>query len=135
MIDIKEHDEVAAGSERGFGLVFGAVFALAGLWPLLRGQDPRWWLLAASVVALFLAWLAPQSLRVFNQLWFRFGMLLGNIVAPVVMGLIFFLAVTPTALIMRLRGKDLLDLRFDERAGTYWKERAQGQTASMRDQF
>jgi hypothetical protein len=130
-------DQVQIGSERSFGLVFAAVFALIGLWPLLRAAEARGWALALA--ALFLAaglWL-PQSLRTLNRLWFKFGLALARVTTPLVMGLLFFAVVAPTGLFMRLRGKDLLRLRIDRAAATYWIERAPPGPApdSMRNQF
>lgn len=111
------------GSDRSFGYVFAVVFALIGLFPLIRLEAPRAWSLAiAAVFALFAA-LFPHLLHPLNRAWLAFGRLLHKIVSPVVMGAIFFLAVTPTALIMRWRRRELLSLRFRPDQPSYWIER------------
>jgi hypothetical protein len=116
-------EDVRASSERGFGLVFAAVFTLAGLLPLWRAAPPRWWSLAVAAVFAALALLWPHALAPLNYLWFKFGLLLHAVVNPVVMAFLFFTTVTPIALIMRLAGKDPLRLRFDPDAPTYWINR------------
>lgn len=126
------------GSDRAFGIVFAIVFALIGLFPLVRLDTPRWWSLAIAAAFAFLAALFPHVLRPLNRAWLAFGRLLHRIVSPLVMGAIFFLAVTPTALIMRLRRRDLLSLQRRPDLSSYWIEReAQARPASesMTKQF
>lgn len=115
--------EVAQGSERGFGLVFAVVFAIIGVWPLLAGAGVRIWSLIIAAGFLAAAFFAPRLLAPLNRLWFKFGILLGRIVSPVVMAIIFYVAVLPTGLVMRALGKDLLRLRFDPEAKSYWIRR------------
>lgn len=110
-------------SARSFGLVFTAFFALIGMIPVLNGRWPSVWLEAIAAVFLSVTLLCPGVLAPFNRLWFRFGLLLHRIANPIVMGAVFFLVVTPTALIMRGLGKDLLRLRRDRVARSYWIER------------
>jgi predicted membrane metal-binding protein len=110
-------------SDRSFGIVFCVVFAIIGLWPLIRGAEPRWWSVGVAVAFLVLALAAPKTLAPLNRLWTKFGLLLHRITNPIIMGLVFFLAVTPTALIMRLLGKDPLHRRIDRDAKSYWIER------------
>ncbi len=121
--DLNRQHEIKSSSERSFGLVFAVVFAVIGLWPLIHGGSPRLWSLAvgALFLALALAWTAP--LRPLNRLWLRIGLLLHAIVNPVVMGLLFFGTVLPIGLFLRLTGKDLLNLRRDPGARSYWIER------------
>ena len=135
--DFHRTEEVAAGSERGFGLVFFVFFVIVGVWPLLSGGAPRPWSLGMAVAFLLVALIRPGLLSPLNRLWFLFGLLLHKIVTPIVMGLIFFLTVTPTGLIMRLMGKDLLHRRLDPKAKTYWIERQPPgpDPQSMRNQF
>ncbi len=130
-------DEVKAGSERAFGLVFAAVFALIGLWPLFSAGGVRVWALIVAALFAAAAFLAPGALKPLNRAWFLFGMLLHKIVNPLVMALLFFTTVTPTALVMRLAGKDPLRLKFDRAAKSYWIERAPPgpEPDSMRRQF
>ncbi|WP_395667054.1 SxtJ family membrane protein [Methylocella sp.] len=115
--------KVAVGSERNFGLTFAAVFGLFGLWPVVRHHDPRWLLLVAAAAFLVVALAAPRLLGPLNRAWFKFGLLLSRIVSPIVMGLMFYGGVTPLGWIMRKRGADLLRLKLDPSAGTYWIER------------
>ena len=134
---LRPDEPVARGSDRGFGIVFAVVSAAVGLFPLLGGEPPRGWLLALAgallAVAFFRAsWLAPA-----NRVWFELGLLLHRIVSPVVMAMIYFAVVTPTGLIMRALGKDLLRLGRDPDAESYWIHRdppGPGRD-SMTDQF
>jgi hypothetical protein len=120
VIEHEQHLRVAHHDERSFGIVFGVVFTVIGAWPLLRGDAPRFWSLALAVAFLAAALLRPEVLASMNRLWFKFGILLSKVTTPVVMGLLFFVAVVPTALIMRVRRKDLLNLRFQPEARSYW---------------
>jgi hypothetical protein len=116
-------EPVQGSSDRAFGIVFTVVFALIGLWPLPWGNSVRWWALGIAVVFLLAALINPKTLAPLNRAWMRFGLLLHKIVNPVIMGLVFFLTVTPTALIMRALGKDPLRRRLDKEATTYWIDR------------
>lgn len=121
--DYRRESAVKRSSDRAFGLTFAVVFALVALWPMLDGAPPRWWALAAVVGFTGLALAAPRLLAPFNRLWHGFGMLLGRLVNPLVMGLLFYLVVTPTGLILRAFGKDPLRLKRDPDAASYWIER------------
>lgn len=129
--------EVRMGSERSFGLVFTAVFALIGAWPLLGGAEPRIWALGAATAFLAVSLAMPRMLRPLNLLWFKFGLLLHKVVSPLIMGLLFFVTVTPIALIMRAAGKDPLRLKRDPGAESYWiPRRPPGPDGgSMKNQF
>lgn len=131
------HGEIVMGSERGFAAVFTAVFMALALWPVWHRAEPRWWLLALAAATALTGLVTPQMLRPLNVAWFKFGLLLSRIMTPIVMGVIFFLVVTPTALIMRARGADLLKLRIDRGAKSYWIERtpAGPDPKSMRNQY
>ncbi len=115
--------QVTAGSERGFGLVFAAVFTIIACVPLARGDLPSGWALAVAGVFAALALLAPRTLAPLNRAWFRLGMLLGAVVSPVVLGAIFFTTIAPIGLLMRSLGKDPLRLARDPQASTYWLRR------------
>jgi hypothetical protein len=114
---------VQGSSNRALGVVFAAVFAIIGAFPVLFGGAPRWWSLAVAAVFALIAFLAPALLGPLNRLWTRFGLLLHRIVSPLVLGFMFFLVVTPIALLMRALGKDPLRLRFEAGARSYWIER------------
>ena len=110
-------------SDRTFGLVFVVVFAVIGLWPLIGGLDPRWWALAIAAAFAAAAILAPRVLAPANRLWHEIGVWLQRVVNPLILGLVFYLGVTPTGLIMRLFGKDPLRLKREPDAESYWIER------------
>ena len=121
--------------DRNFGFVFAAAFLLAGLWPLRHGQSARLWFLGLSAALLLTALLRPSFLAIPNLIWTRCGVLMGKIVNPIVLGILFFLVITPVALILRLMRKDLLLLSFDRDAETYWIPRSHGESSAMVDQF
>lgn len=120
----KKHSaEVKGSTDRAFGLVFSTVFAIISFYPLLSGDSIHVWSLIAALVFLLLALVIPGLLAPANRLWMRFGELLHRIVSPVSLGIVFYLTVMPTGMIMRLLGKDLLRLRFDPAADSYWIKR------------
>ncbi|MDG1370169.1 MAG: SxtJ family membrane protein [Paracoccaceae bacterium] len=137
MSELTGNTEVKMGSERSFGIVFAIVFLLIALFPLLGDGGVRLWSAGVSAVFGGLAFLAPELLAPLNTLWFKFGMLLSKIMSPSVMGILFFVTVTPTGLFMRARGKDLLRQKLDPDAETYWIEVDPEQAAltSMKKQF
>ncbi len=116
-------EEIKGSSDRSFGLVFTVFFSIIGGIKLWVGSSWFWpWFVAAGLI-LFLALVKPRVLAPANRLWLRFGLLLHRIVNPIVMGLLFFATVTPIGLMLRLFGKDLLHLRRDGSARTYWIDR------------
>ena len=134
--DTQEFTIVEMGSERNFGLVIGGVFAIIALWPMVAGGSVRLWSLAVAAGFLGFAVLYPLALRPLNILWFKFGLLLGKIVTPFIMAILFVTTVVPTGLIMRALGKDGLRLK-RQTSGSHWIVRAEPgpQKGSMRDQF
>lgn len=134
---LQDRTEVRLGSERTFGIVFAVVFAIIGLLPWVSSGTPRYWSLVVGGIFLAVAYFIPKALAPLNRLWFQFGLLLHRIVNPIIMGLIFYLVVTPTGLIMRLLGKDLLRLRFDPQAESYWikREPPGPDGSSLKNQF
>lgn len=126
-------------SDRSFGLTFAAVFAILGLLPLLgdAGSRPVWWLLAFAAAFLAVSLTLPQVLRPLNRLWFRFGMLLNRIMSPVIITLLYCLAIVPVGLLMRLFGKDPIRLRARRGAATHWIERSPPgpEPESLKEQF
>ena len=121
-------------SEKSFGVVFSIVFLIVALYPLINFESLRIWALVVSIIFFLLAFLAPKILVLPNKLWFKFGLLIGSIVAPIVMAFVYFVTVLPTGLIMRLLGKDLLKQKLDKNAKSYWIERKQPM-GSMKNQF
>lgn len=128
---------VQMGSDRSFGLVFAVVLAIVALWPLKSGGEIRLWAAGAATAFLVLALVLPRLLRPLNLVWFKFGMLLHRVVTPVVMGLLFFLTVTPVGLLMRATGKDPMRLKRAPQAASYWIDRTPpGPSAeSLKNQF
>jgi hypothetical protein len=112
--------ETGSSSDRSFGFIFAAVFALLGAVPVLRGKPARLWCLGVSAIFLLLALIAPMFLGPLNRLWTRVGMLISKITNPIIASLMFFLVFTPAALFFRLIGKDPLRLKFDAGAKSYW---------------
>ena len=126
-------DNIKTSSNRSFGIVFFIVFLLVSIYPLINDQEIRIWSLIISLIFLFLGLLNSQILTPLNQIWFKFGIFLGKIVSPLVMGIIFFLVVTPTGIIMRIMKKDLLNLKYSEDK-SYWIKK-KGPKSKMKDQF
>ena len=134
MSDHHSNVTVKMGSERNFGVVFAVVFAIIGLWPLLFGGPVRVWALILAAVFLAIAFVVPSLLKYPNIIWFKFGMLLGAIVAPIVMALIFVTTFVTIGGLLRLFGKDPLERKLDPDAPNYWKTRADPPN-SMKNQF
>jgi len=126
-------DDVKISSNRSFGIVFFVVFLLIALYPLTYSGEIRVWSLIISLIFLILGLLKSKILTPLNKLWFKFGIFLGKIVSPVIMGIIFFLVVTPIGLIMRLLRKDLLNLKYNKNE-SYWIEKTD-QKSKMKNQF
>lgn len=130
-------DDTKMGSERSFGLIFSAVFALISLIPLVHGAPFRLWALVISIAFLLPALVMPTLLSPLNRLWFRFGLLLHRIVNPLVLGFIFFAIIAPLGLVTRWAGGKLLTLGYDDEKPSYWERRnPPGPDAqSLRNQF
>ena len=126
-------DEVKIGSNRSFAIVFFVVFLIIATFPLMNGDELRLWSLTISVVFLFLGLINSKILNPLNKLWFKFGIFLGKIISPLVMGIIFFLVVTPIGLLMRLFNKDLLNLKFNNNS-SYWIEKTEPKS-KMKNQY
>jgi len=121
-------------SNRSFGILFFLVFLLIGLWPLINQGNPRQIFIIFSLIFLVLGILNSKILTPFNKLWIKFGEILGRVIAPIVMAIIYFIVLTPISFIVRLFGKDLLNLRFIKNKETYWINRNK-KIGSMRKQF
>ena len=127
------HNDIKIGSNRSFGIVFFIVFLLIAIYPLLSGESVRLWSLAIATIFFILGIINSSLLSPLNKIWFKFGLLLGRFISPLVMGLIFFLVVTPIALLMKLLKKDLLNLKFNK-DNTYWIVKS-GPKSKMKNQF
>ena len=126
-------NDIKIGSNRSFGIVFFIVFLLIAIYPLLSGESVRLWSLAIASIFFILGIINSSLLSPLNKIWFKFGLLLGRFISPLVMGLIFFLVVTPIALFMKLLKKDLLNLKFNK-DNTYWIVKS-GPKSKMKNQF
>jgi uncharacterized membrane protein len=134
---LRRDEDVKGSSDRSFGLVFATLFALIAVSKLWHGNDAGYGWLAAAAAVLAAALTVPTALAPANRLWLKIGLLLHHVVEPLVMGVLFFLVVTPMGVALRLTGKDLLRLRRDAAATTYWIDRdPPGPTPeSLRNQF
>ena len=126
-------DDVKISSNRSFGIVFFVVFLIIALYPLINDGNIRLWSLFVSLAFLVLGLLNSKFLSPLNKIWFKFGLFLGKIISPIVMGLIFFLVVTPIGILMRILKKDLLNLKMNNNK-SYWIEKS-GPKSKMRNQF
>jgi len=126
-------DEIKISSNRSFGIVFFIFFLIVSLYPILNKDSLRVWSIIISLAFLILALTNSKILTPLNKIWFKIGIILGKIVSPFIMGIIFFLVVTPTGLIMKLFGKDLLNLKYNNK-NSYWIEKV-GPKSKMKNQF
>lgn len=138
--DLARRPQLQMASDRAFGCVIAAALALVGLWPVLHHKPIRWAALGIAVAFATAALLRPSILHPLNRLWTALAVLLNRVTTPVVCGLLFYLVVTPVAMLLRMRQKDLLQLRPDPQRRTYWTFRQPGPDGtpareSMRLQF
>ena len=126
-------DEIKISSNRSFGIVFFIVFLVIAFYPLTYSGELRVWSVMISLIFLFLGLLNSKILTPLNKLWFKFGIFLSKIISPLIMGIIFFLVVTPIGLLMRLLGKDVLNLKYNNNK-SYWIEK-NGPKSKMKNQF
>ena len=124
---------IKLSSNRSFGLVFFFVFLIISLFPLLSGNNIRVWLLTISFIFLLLGLKNSKILLPLNKIWFRFGIFLGNFISPIEMGVIFFIVITPISLLLRILGKDVLNLNKNNKK-TYWIKR-DTKKSEMKNQF
>ena len=126
-------DDFKTSSNRSFGIVFFIVFLFISLYPLIYSGEIRIWSVIISFIFLVLGLFNSKILTPLNKYWFKFGIFLGKIISPMIMGIIFFLVVTPTGLIMRLLGRDVLNLKYNK-SQSYWIEK-NGPKSKMKNQF
>ena len=126
-------DDIKIGSNRSFGIVFFVVFLIIAFYPLINDENIRYWSLFISLVFLTLGLLNSNILTPLNKIWFKFGILLGKVITPILMGIIFFFVVTPIGLLMKILKKDLLNLKFNNKK-SYWIEKKDPKS-KMKNQF
>ena len=124
---------IKISSNRSFGIVFFFVFLIIALYPIINSGELRLWSLLISIIFLILGLINSKILTPLNKIWFKFGLLLGKIISPIIMSIIFFCVVTPIGLFMRLLKKDILNLKFSN-LNTYWIKK-EGPKSKMRNQF
>ena len=125
--------DVKLPSNKSFGIVFAVFFSIISFWPMLNNSEIRIWSLIIAVIFFILGLINSKILTLLNRLWFKFGLMLGKIVSPIVLGIVFFLVVTPTGIIMRLIGKDSLNLK-KKNYESYWIEK-DNENNTMKNQF
>ena len=125
--------EIKLPTNRNFGLVFFIIFLFISLYPLLKNENIRYWSLTISLTFLILGIINSKLLTPLNKAWIKFGIFLGKIMTPIVMGLIFFLVVTPTYIILKIIGKDVLKHK-KNKSETYWLTKEEAKS-TMKDQF
>ena len=126
-------EKIKLPSNRNFGIVFSIVFLIIAIWPILNQNEIRIWSIIISLIFLILGLINSKFLSPLNKAWFKFGLILGSVIAPVVMGVIYFLVVTPTGLIMKALGKDILGLKRNKNS-TYWLEKDNSNN-NLKNQF
>ena len=127
------NDNIKLGSNRSFGIVFCIVFLLVAVYPLLNDNPIRYWSIIISIIFLLLGVINSKILTPLNILWMKFGLLLGKIISPIIMGFVFFGVVTPISILMKLFGKDVLNLKRNKN-DTYWLKK-QEIKSSMKNQY
>ena len=134
MFENISHYKIKSGTERNFGLVFAAVFVIISLYPLWFGKNIHLWACILAFIFLFFSIFLPKALFLPNRLWLKLGLFLGNIISPIIMGMIFFITVTPTGMIMRLLGKDILNQKMKKTNNSYWINKTKT-VSLMKNQF
>ena len=126
-------EKIKLPSNRNFGIVFSIVFLIIAIWPILNQNEIRIWSIIISLIFLILGLINSKFLSPLNKAWFKFGLILGSVIAPIVMGIVFFFVVTPTGLIMKALGKDILALKKNKN-NTYWLEKDNSNN-NLKNQF
>ena len=124
---------IKISSNRSFGIVFFLFFLIVSIFPLFKDENIRIWAAVVAIIFLILGLLNSSALLPLNKIWFKFGILLGSFISPIIMGLVFFMVVTPTSFIMRAFGKDLLNLKKNNKK-SYWIKKSPTKS-KMKDQF
>ena len=126
-------NKIEIGSNRSFGIVFFFVFLIIGFFPIKNGESINYLFVLLSIIFLFLGIVNSKFLTPLNKIWFKFGIFLGHIISPIIMGLIFFMVVTPTALVLKIFRKDVLNLKKNNNK-TYWITKSKV-NSSLKNQF
>ena len=127
-------NNIKAGSVKSFGIVFFVVFLLVSLYPLLNNHEIRIWSLIVGFIFLFLGMVSSPVLKPLNLIWFKFGLFLGKFISPIVMGIVYFIVVFPTFLLLKIFKKNYLNLKYDRNKSSYWIY-VKDKNSTMKDQF
>ena len=127
-------NKIKVSSVRSFGIVFFLVFIIIALYPLLNKHEIRIWSLIVGFIFLFLGMVRSPILKPLNLIWFKFGLFLGKFISPIVMGVVYFIVVFPTFLLLKLFKKNYLNIKYDRNKSTYWIN-IKDKSSTMRDQF
>ena len=133
MSDIRQNIDIKIGSEKSFGYFFSLIFIIIAFFPLIKDEQLRLWSLLCSLVLLLITFLVPGLLKKPNQVWAKFGILIGQIVSPFVMLIIYILGVLPIGLFLKIAKKDILNTKYNDKAKTYWIKKENME--SMKNQF
>ena len=125
--------DIKISSNRSFGIVFFIFFLIVSIYPLIKGAEIRIWSLIIALIFLILGIINSKLLTPLNKIWFKLGILLGNFISPIIMGIVFFVVVTPVSLILKLLGKDILNLKQNNKK-SYWIDKS-GPKSKMKKQF
>ena len=127
-------NNIKAGSVKSFGIVFFVVFLLVSLYPLLNNHEIRIWSLIVGFIFLFLGMVSSPVLKPLNLIWFKFGLFLGKFISPIVMGIVYFIVVFPTFLLLKLFKRNYLNIKYDRNKSSYWIN-VKDKNSTMKDQF
>lgn len=134
MLEKLNKEKIKIGTERNFGLVFSIVFLIIAFYPLFQGSKINIWALFIFIFFLLFTFVYPRIFKIPNFLWFKFGLLLGKIVTPIVLMIIYFFVITPIGIILRLFGKNILNMKIDKNQKSYWINRS-SDLNSFKNQF
>ena len=127
-------NDIKAGSIRSFGIVFFLFFVIIALYPILNNHNIRIWSLIVGFIFLFLGIVKSPILKPLNFIWFKFGLFLGKFISPIVMGIVYFVVVFPTSLLLKLFKKNYLNIKYERNRSSYWVT-IKDKNTSMKDQF
>ena len=127
-------NNIKLSSIRSFGIVFFIFFTIIAFYPVLNNHGIRLWSLIIGFIFLFLGLVNSPLLKPLNLIWFKFGLFLGKLIAPIIMGIVYFIVVLPTSLLLKLFKKNYLNINYERNKDSYWINVKNKQT-TMRDQF
>ena len=127
-------NNIKAGSVKSFGIVFFFVFIIIALYPLLNNHEIRVWSLIIGFIFLILGLINSPLLKPLNLIWFKFGLFLGKLIAPIIMGIVYFIVVFPTFLLLKLFKRNYLNIKYERNMSSYWIN-VKDKSTTMKDQF